>query len=160
MRFESHALEVLMDESWVAFEGAIDDSLAEARRRAPHVTGKYRDSIQATPIVVTDRGFEARIGSPLSSARVKEVGGFIQAKASRAAGRFAGYMRIPFAGGGWATVEAFRIRATPTIVPAGRKFPAFMTARLREAHSPLTGRGRRSVPVRPDMRSGPVELPR
>lgn len=160
MRFESHALEVLIDETWVAFEGAVQDSLEEARRRAPKVTGRYRDSIQATPIVVTDRGFETRIGSPLSSARVKEVGGFIQAKASRQAGRFAGHMRIPFRGGGWATIEAFRIRATPTIVPAGRKFPEFMTARLREAASPLTGRGRRSAPVRPDLRSGPVELPR
>lgn len=110
-----------------AFDAAVDDTLEEAVRNAERYSksGKFADSLQRTdPVESTDR-LEARIGSPLRSARAKERGAYIAAEKAK---------HLVFdAGQGVRKATAVRIPAQPAVTPAGRRFREFMTGRLREA---------------------------
>lgn len=125
MRVESHP-EKLLEGIAVAFADAVQDTLEEARRIASRSsrTGKFAASLEATDVALTSNGYEAAIGSPLASARAKEKGAFIQAKR-------APYLVIPQPDGSVRKVKAVRLPPRPAVVPAGRRFPEFMTARLK-----------------------------
>lgn len=109
----------------VAHEAAADDVVREARRRAPKRTGKFAASIQHTPTRNIAGVYMSLVGSTMSSARVKEKGGYMQARKHST-------LFIPQADGSVRRPRAVRVRAQPTIVPAGRMWPEFMTGRLRE----------------------------
>jgi hypothetical protein len=160
---ESNA-NALLEEVISAFEAAKADVVADAQRRAGKTsrTGKFRDSITATETSIDDGALVARVGSPLVSARVKEVGGFIQGRRSQAGGRFGGHMRFRLREGPWVALEAFHIPAQPTVAPAGRFFAEFFRARLGEARAAGEVRGRAMFDgaTRPDTHRGAVSLPR
>lgn len=128
MKLESNASDVLRRVD-LAFELAVADTRDLARENAAKHdrTGRFSDSIVSSPPIQTADGFEASIGSPLSSAKAKEKGAFIQAKRGR-------YLVFD-AGQGVRKVEAVRLRPQPAVTPAGRRFAAPdgpMTQRLRE----------------------------
>jgi hypothetical protein len=157
MQIESHA-DVLLEEVVTAFWQATDDTLQEAKRRAGQHkrTGKFQDSLEATQPVVDGETLRSRVGSPLSSARVKELGGFMQP-------RHGSRIRFRLETGAWVTLQAFRVAARPVVVPAGRLFPDFFRARLAQLRgsaggaSPVLGGGL-VTPGKADVRSGPVTL--
>jgi hypothetical protein len=110
------------------FEGAVEDTLGEAKRIADRYrrTGKFAGSLQSTRVSGARNQMNAVIGSPLVSARVKEKGGYIQARKHPT-------LYIPHPDGGLRTPSAVRIRATPIVTPAGAKFVDYMSARLRRS---------------------------
>jgi hypothetical protein len=128
MRFESHAKERILDRVTGAFDAAVDDTTDNAQLEASKYsrTGKRERSITRTPPVEVgaDR-LEARVGSPLVSARAKERGAFVQAKR----GKYLVFA-VP---GGVVKVESVRLSPQPAVVPAGKRFPQFMARRLTEA---------------------------
>ncbi len=122
MIFQS-AHSVLLNRTGSAFQGAVNDVIGDAANRAPKRTGRFAKSITHSAIEQTSTGVRTTVGSPLSSARVKEMGGYMQAKSSDR-------MRFQI-NGQWVTAAAFRVRAQPTIGPAARNFPRYMGDRLR-----------------------------
>lgn len=125
MKLESNAADTLRRID-LAFELAVADTRDDAREiAAKHdKSGKFSGSIISSPPVATTEGFTAAIGSPLSSARAKEKGAFIQAKRGK-------YLVFD-AGQGVRKVQAVRLRPQPAVTPAGRRFPEHMTRRLQE----------------------------
>lgn len=125
MRIETHD-ELLFAESDIAFERAKLDVLEEAERLAERHsrTGKFARSLVATDTAQVDGRLVARIGSPLSSARAKEKGAYIVAKH--------GPHLVFRVGGHVVKVGAVRLPPQPTVIPAGRQWRSFVTARLRE----------------------------
>lgn len=129
MRFESHAEERIIRPIAAAHDEAIDDTLEVARVRARQYrrTGRFEGSLTRSDAVEVSAGRrEARIGSPLVSARVKERGAFIQAKRAE-------YLVFD-AGHGVRKVKSVRVPATPVVTPAGHRFPALMHDALREVY--------------------------
>ena len=109
-----------------AFGLAVKDTEDAAKENAGRSarTGKFRDSIKHT----LGREGEirtARVGSPLVSARVKEKGGYMQASSDT--------LYLPAGDGSVRRPEAVRVRATPVVTPAAKRFPEFMSRRMREA---------------------------
>lgn len=125
MKLESQA-EHLLGGIETAFTLAVEDTRDRARDIASRHdrTGRFSGSIQRSDIVGTSDGFEATIGSALSSARAKEKGAFIQARRGR-------YLVFD-AGQGVRKVENVRLRPQPAVTPAGRAFSEPMTRRLQE----------------------------
>lgn len=125
MKLESRAAEVFAGVD-AAFEAAVLDTAEEAQRlaRQHSRTGKFAASIEASEIVATSEGLEARIGSPLSSAKAKEKGAYITPKR--------GDYLVFDAGSGIRRVKSVRLRPAPVVTPAGRRFDLFMTRRLKE----------------------------
>lgn len=125
MRFESRADEVVIRPVPRALELAADDVVGLAQARAPKRTGRFARSIARTDAVQEgpDR-VTVGVGSPLSSARIKERGGTIRARRGR-------YLTFPLPGGGFVKVESVRLPARPTVIPAARQFGRFFAARLR-----------------------------
>lgn len=112
-----------------AFDAAVDDTMFEAQDIAERHsrTGKFADSITRTELVVSEGKLEARIGSPLASAKAKEKGAYIvPVKAPKL---------VFDAGQGIRKVDSVRLAPQPAVTPAGRRFAEFMTKRLRERHS-------------------------
>lgn len=132
-----------------AFEAACDDVVEDAQDRAPKRSGKFSKSIRKQRVPAPAGRLEAVIGSPLASARVKEMGAFIPAKRHDR-------LFIPFGDGSLRTPQAVRIGAQPTVAPAGRKFIEHMTRRAREFAN--VGGGGTASSVRPDFRSGSVRF--
>ncbi len=114
---------VLLNRTRSAFEGAVNDVIGDAANRAPKRTGRFAKSISHSAIEQTSTGIRTTVGSPLSSARVKEMGGFMQAKSSD-------WMRFQI-NGQWVSARMFRVGAQPTVGPAARNFPRYMGDRLR-----------------------------
>jgi hypothetical protein len=109
-----------------AYDRAVADVREEAVRRAPKgATGKFADSFKALRLPSATNVFDSVVGSSMSSARVKEKGGYIQARKHDT-------LFIPAGDGSVRRPVAVRIRPQPTVVPAGAMFPKFMAARLRE----------------------------
>lgn len=152
MRIESRGAEALIDLVEAAFDLAVDDTLELARAHAAKHsrTGGFAASLTRTPTVRDGDRLEARIGSPLSSARVKETGAFIQSQTG-------GMMRFRLDTGAWVTLEAFRVPAQPAVAPAGGRFAAIMTARLRALGLAGIGHARRFASS-PDFRGGAVSI--
>jgi hypothetical protein len=128
MRFQSFAQERVFDRIEGAFDAAVDDTVDEAQLLASRYsrTGKRERSITRTPPVEVGSGrIEARIGSPLVSAKAKEKGAYVQAKR----GKYLVF-RVP---GGVVKVEAVRLAPQPAVAPAAARFPQFMAQRLAEA---------------------------
>lgn len=128
MKLESRA-DDLMRRMDLAFELAVADARDDARAEASKHdrTGKFSASIVSSPPVDTGDGYEASIGSPLSSAKAKEKGAYITAKRGK-------YLVFD-AGQGVRKVQAVRLRPQPAVTPAGRRFSApdgAMARRLRE----------------------------
>lgn len=114
MRFEDRSAALLRRVD-TAFELAADETVEDARRRAPRKTGKWADSIRRTATRRDQGGrLVSTMGSPLVSALAHERGAYIQAK------------RAPYlvfrASGSVRKVNAVRIPARPAIGPAGRTF--------------------------------------
>lgn len=109
-----------------AFEAAKTDTLVEARGVAAKRsrTGRFAGSLEVTATESTSEGLEARLGSPLVSARAKEKGAFISAKR--------GPYLVFRTSDGWRKVKSVRLAPQPVVTPAGRLFPTFMDNRLRE----------------------------
>lgn len=124
MKFRSDHSRILAKPAQ-AFARATVDTLVEAQRVAPHVTGKYRASLQLSEATIQGDRMVVRLGSPLAGAKAKEQGAYIQAKR-------APWLAIPHGDGTIRKVKAVRIPARPTVTRAGPKFPEFMTRRLRE----------------------------
>lgn len=127
MRFESHSRERIVLPAIAAFDQAVDDTLDQAQTNADRhsQTGKFATSLTRTdPREVADGRHEARVGSPLSSAKAKERGAFIQAKR--------GPYLVFNAGDGVRKVSAVRLAPRPVVGPAVRRFPEFMRIRLVE----------------------------
>lgn len=127
MRFESTARERIERHVRGAFEAAADDvvTLAQATARKDSRTGRFAGSITRTDAVDVGGGrLEARVGSPLSSARAKERGAYIRAKR--------GPYLVFNAGDGVRKVEAVRLAPQPAVTPAGARFPRLMAARLEQ----------------------------
>jgi hypothetical protein len=122
VKVESHP-ELLEDHARRAFDVAIEDTLTDARQRAPKRTGAFARSLELSEIEDSAGRLSVRLGSSMSSARVKEAGGYIEARNSQ-------YLVFD-AGQGVRKVKAVRIKAQPTVVPAGRAFPQRMTDALR-----------------------------
>lgn len=108
-----------------AFDAAVNDVVTEAQRRAPKSTGKFAASIRSERVPGPAGVLIAVVGSPLVSARVKEKGGFMQPRKHE-------YLFIPQADGSVRKVKSVRVRAQPTVTPAGQKFPELMTRRMAE----------------------------
>lgn len=127
MKLESHAKERIFDPIDDAFERAVDDArdLAQRNASAHSRTGKFERSIERTETAREGDRLEARIGSPLVSAKAKEKGAFIQAKR----GPYLVF-RVP---GGVRKVESVRLAPQPAVTPAGAQFPRLMAARAAEA---------------------------
>jgi hypothetical protein len=125
MRFESHA-EQVFEGIDAAFEAAVLDTRDEAERiaRQHSRTGKFAGSIEASEVEQVGGRLEARIGSPLVSARAKEKGAFIQAKNKPTL--------IIKTKDGWRRPKQVRLVPHPAVTPAGRKFGEFMAERLRQ----------------------------
>ena len=119
-----HDYSKLLKRTEERFELAVQDVEDEAKRNADRNarTGKFSGSITHT-IGRSGDMLVARVGSPMVSARVKERGGFMQASASDTLYLpQAGEVRRP---------TSVRVRATPVVTPAGKKFPEFMSRRMR-----------------------------
>jgi len=114
---------VLLRRTASAFEGAVNDVIGDAADRAPKRTGRFGRSISHSAIEQTSTGLRTTVGSPLSSARVKEMGGFMQSKSGDR-------MRFQI-NGQWVTATGFRVAAQPTVGPAARNFARYMGDRLR-----------------------------
>lgn len=119
--------ERLLGRTVVAFDRAVADTLDEARRVASRSskTGRFERSLTSSAIEARGSAVSATIGSPLSSARVKERGGYIQAKRGP-------FLVIPHPDGSMRKVKAVRIPKRPVVTVAGPRFVDFMTGRLRE----------------------------
>lgn len=126
MKLESRAEEVILGGVARAFEDAKKDTLVEARGVAAKRsrTGKFADSLELGDTDDQGDRLEARIGSPLVSARAKERGAYITAKR--------GPYLVFRTGDGWRKVKAVRLAPQPVVTPAARLFPQFMSQRLRE----------------------------
>jgi hypothetical protein len=111
-----------------AFTKAVQDTVDEAKANAGRIsrTGRFRDSITSLRLPQGKDVLYARVGSPFVSARVKEKGGYMQAKQGDR-------LYLPAGGGEVRSPTAVRVRATPVITPAGPKFVGFMTRRMAEA---------------------------
>ncbi len=109
-----------------AFHLATSDALGEARRIAPHVTGRYRDSLRLGAAATVGTRISVNLGSPLKSAKAKEKGAYIEA-------RNADYLAIPMPDGTMRKVKAVRLPARPVVGKVAPKFEAMLTRRLREA---------------------------
>lgn len=127
MKFESYARERVIAPAEAAGRQAIDDvvELAQANARKHSRTGRFERSIRANVRETAPGKIEARIGSPLSSAGIKERGGTIRA-------RNAPYLHFPV-GGRWARVEQVYVPPTPSVGPAVEQFPRIAEDALREA---------------------------
>lgn len=127
MKLDSHAQERVLDPMDRAFDLAVDDTLADAKREASkhRRTGKFEGSLERTDAAAEGDRLIARIGSPLVSAKAKEKGAYIHAKRGK-------YLVFKVAGG-VRKVEAVRLAPQPAVTPAGGRFPRFMAARLVEA---------------------------
>lgn len=125
MRIESHP-EVIIDPLLDAFDEACIDALEDARQVAGRNsrTGRFAQSLTISETVHTATGLEASIGSPMRSAKAKEKGAFIQAKRGK-------YLTFKI-DGQFKKVESVRLAPRPVVAPAGRRFPRYMTFRLRE----------------------------
>lgn len=123
MKLESRH-DVLLDRIEPAFEYAVDDTIAEARREVRSRTGKFARSLRRGATERIGEHLWTRIGSPLASARVKEKGGYMTAKRAR-------WLAIPQQDGSIRQVKAVRIRATPILSKAGPTFPRHFLASLR-----------------------------
>lgn len=108
-----------------AFDDAVADTVAEARHRARVVTSKFQRSIQSMRVSGRAHELNAIVGSDLVSARAHEKGAYIVAKKHST-------LFIPAGDGTVRRPQAVRIPAQPAVIPAGEKFPEFMTRRLRE----------------------------
>lgn len=109
-----------------AFDEALAETVADAQQRAPKRTGAFARSITSKKITAPANAEAAVVGSPLSSARVKEKGGYMQARKHDT-------LFIPQADGSVRRPVAVRVRAQPTVAPAASN-PAWsrrMTARLK-----------------------------
>lgn len=148
------AADQLLAQAESAFDLAVGDAveLARAHAAAHSRTGDFARSITRTPTVRDGDRLVARIGSPMSSARVKETGGFMQSQTG-------GMMRFKLKTGAWVTLEAFRVPAQPAVAPAGGRFAAILTGRLRALGMSGIGRARRSA-APPDFRGGAVRIHR
>lgn len=124
MRYESHVFR-LTDRIPKAAKLAADDVVKDAQSRVRRRTGKFQRSIKAK-VENTATGVRCEIGSPLASARIKERGGVIKARR--------GDFLVFNAGQGVRKVPSVRLTARPYLAPAGKQWPKFMTARLREAN--------------------------
>jgi hypothetical protein len=107
-----------------AHERAVADVVKDAQARAPVASGKFKRSIRSEVIERNERVTASIVGSPLASARVKERGGFMEAKR-------ADRLYIPL-GADVRSPESVRVAAQPTVVPAGDKYPDYMARRLKE----------------------------
>lgn len=127
MNFESHVDELVLEPMDRAFEDAVDDIVAAAQRFAARHsrTGTFERSITRSDTGRSADRLEARIGSPLVSAKAKEKGAFITAKRGK-------YLVFKVAGG-VRKVESVRLAPQPAVTPAGQQFPRLMAARLVEA---------------------------
>lgn len=138
-----------------AFDGACNDTETFALRIAPWETGRYAKSIRmGAPAMEDGITVSRRLGSPLRSAGVHERGGWMTAKRKQH-----GELRF-MVNGQWVRVpspDGIRVRATPTVVPAGRAFPRFMAARLRATPVRSVDYDRSGVP-KADYRSGRVRV--
>lgn len=130
MRLVSHAEERLVRPIERAFDAAVDDTLelARAEARKHRRSGRFERSLIRTSVRDMGTRLEARIGSPLRSARAKEKGAFIQAKRGP-------YLVFP-TNDGWRKVESVRLAPQPVVTPAGRRFRQVMAARLRQVLRP------------------------
>lgn len=109
-----------------AHEAAVDDTLDVAREIAGghSRTGKFAASLQRTATVETDDHLETRFGSPLRSARVKELGAWIAPKNGP-------YLVFNAGDGVRKVAGGVKIKAQPVVVPAGQRFRDLMLARLQ-----------------------------
>lgn len=130
MRFESHAQERIVDPIEGAFDAAVDDTLEVARANARRYSrsGRFAASLTRTPTVRTGDRLEARIGSPLSSARAKERGAYIAAK--RDIPKFGRYLAVARPDGTLRKAEAVRLSPRPVVLPAGARWPELLRARF------------------------------
>lgn len=124
MNLESHA-DRLLDAIHRAHDEAVDDTLELAVEIAGRHSrsGKFADSLERTVSVDTGNGLEARIGSPLQSARAKEKGAWIAPKR-------APYLTIRTRDGWRRIKDGVRLAPQPVVIPAGRRFGDFMRTRL------------------------------
>lgn len=128
MKFESHH-EVILGKLEPALIEAADEVVERAEIRAPKKTGKYAGSIRRSGVEGIARGLRVRVGSPVSSARVKELGGYMEAKRGP-------YLKIRTPDG-WRTVKAVRVPAQPTVGPAAQEFgEIFFRALARQRVGP------------------------
>jgi len=128
VKFESHARERLLDPIANAFEAAVDDVVTLARANAARHsrTGTFERSITRTDTVETASGrLEARVGSPLSSAKAKEKGAYIRARR--------GPYLVFQTNDGWRKVAAVRLAPQPAVAPAAARFQAILLARIKDA---------------------------
>lgn len=132
MRLESRALATIETGVRRAFDAAVDDTVAVAQANAGRYsrTGRFAGSITRTEAREVGDRLEARIGSPLSSARAKEKGAYIAAK--RDIPKFGRYLAIPAGDGTLRKVEAVRLPPRPAVGPAVRRYPDLMAARARQ----------------------------
>ena len=127
MKLESHA-DRLLERIHGAFEAAVDDTLelAHALAGKHSRTGKFAASLERTATVETDGRLEARIGSPLRSARAKEKGAWIAPKNGP-------YLVFNAGDGVRKVATGVRLAPQPAVVPAGQRFRDIMRARLERA---------------------------
>lgn len=153
MKIESGASRLLALAE-AAVDLAVDDTLEVARANAAKNarTGEFAGSLTRTPLRREGARVTARIGSPLASAKAKEVGAFVRAKK----GPVMRFRAEP--SGEWVTMEAFRVPAQPVVTPAGRQFPRILTARLGALN--LGGSGSATAAGSPDFRGGAVRVRR
>jgi hypothetical protein len=131
VRFESHP-EPLYAGIRRGFERAVDDTLDLARVHAERhaKSGTFARSLSRTATQEVDGRLTARIGSPLASARVKERGGYMEAR--QHIPKFGPYLAVRLPDGSVRKASAVRVRATPVVTPAGARWPVILPARLRE----------------------------
>lgn len=124
----THDYRKLLSRTDAAFTKAAADTLEAAQEVAGRNarSGKFKDSLRIEVVETSGLAITALLGSPLVSARVKEKGGYIEAKN-------APRLMIPQDDGSYRSPAAVRIRATPVVTVAGPRFPEFMTRRMREA---------------------------
>lgn len=127
MILESHA-DQLLESIRTAYDAAVDDTLELARELAGRHSrsGKFAESLERTPTVETAGRLEARIGSPLASAKAKEKGAWIAPKRAT-------YLTIKTVDGWRRIKDGVRLAPQPAVVPAGQRFRDLFRARLERA---------------------------
>jgi hypothetical protein len=115
-----------------AFASALDETVEDARRRAPKRTGMWARSIDAERTTHAGDRLESAIGSPLVSAKVHERGGYITPKRAKA-------LAIPQPDGSIRLSKAVRIPPHPAIIPAARGFGDRFLEKLRRVDARLGG---------------------
>lgn len=115
----------LLDHVNDSFERAVEQTLDDARRAVRSKTGTFARSLRRGDTEHSGDQLRTVIGSPLASARVKERGGFMQAKKAK-------WLAIPQQDGSIRKVKSVRVPASPVVSVAGPRFLEYMLDQLRQ----------------------------